>query len=107
MYHGWICEIGKVEQVLSPPYHPYTEALLSAIPRMSDNSEISPIRLRGDPLDTARGMNCCRFHPRCPRKIGPICETENPPVLEASNNHQIGCHISLDDLKAMPSVISI
>ena len=107
MYHGWICEIGEVEEVLSPPYHPYTEALLSAIPRMEDNMERSPIRLKGDPLDKAHGMNCCRFHPRCPRKIGPICEIEKPPVLEVSKNHQIGCHISLDDLKAMPSVISM
>jgi len=105
MYHGWICEIGEVEEVLSPPYHPYTEALLSAIPRMENNADRASIRLRGDPLDKARGMSCCRFYPRCPRKIGPICETESPPFLRISQNHQIGCHISLDDLKTISSVI--
>lgn len=105
MYHGWICEIGEVQEVLSPPYHPYTEALLSAIPRVEDSSERSPIRLKGDSLDKAHGMNCCRFHPRCPRKIGTICETKNPAVLEVTKNHQIGCHISLNDLRGIPSVI--
>ena len=107
MYHGWICEIGEVEEILSPPYHPYTEALLSAIPRMEDSMERTPIRLKGDPLDKARGMNCCRFHPRFPHKIGSICETEKPPILEISEFHRIGCHIPLDDLKAIPSVISM
>ena len=105
MYHGWICEIGKVEEVLSPPYHPYTEALLSAIPRMEDNTGIARIRLRGDPLDKARGVSCCRFYPRCPRKIGSICESERPPFLRVSKNHQIGCHISLDELKTISSII--
>jgi len=105
MYRGWICETGTTEEVLTPPYHPYTEALLSAIPSIENAAGKHRIRLKGDPLDEATEMKGCRFHPRCPRKIGAICETKPPPILEISNSHRISCHLPLDDLKGVASMV--
>ena len=73
MYLGRICETGSVEALFEPPYHPCTEALLSAVPIPDPALEGSEIRLTGavpSALDPPAG---CRFHTRCPRKIGPIC----------------------------------
>ena len=73
MYLGRICETGSVEALFEPPYHPSTEALLSAVPIPDPALEGSDIRLTGavpSALDTPAG---CRFYTRCARKIGPIC----------------------------------
>jgi len=71
MYLGEVAEIGTTEEVFSPPYHPYTEALLSAIPEPDPLWEGDQIRLSGtvpSPIDPPSG---CRFHTRCPRVIKP------------------------------------
>ena len=102
MYQGTFCEVGSVDEVLQPPYHPYTQALLSAIPLPEpDSLARARIRLRGDPTSLTRAPRGCRFHPRCPKKLGPICEEVTPPVVEPSPGHRIVCHIPLDELKAM------
>jgi peptide/nickel transport system ATP-binding protein len=102
MYQGTFCEVGTVDEVLRPPYHPYTQALLSAIPLPEPDSIARPrIRLRGDPTALTAAAQGCRFHARCPKKIGRICEDVTPPIVEPSPGHRIACHIPLDELKGM------
>jgi peptide/nickel transport system ATP-binding protein len=106
MYRGTICEEGSTLELFHPPYHPYTEALLSAIPRLGDKgTETVRIRLRGDIRSMTHTSQGCRFHPRCFRKIGRICEERVPPVLEPTPGHRIVCHLSMEELRAVPSVI--
>ena len=106
MYLGQICESGPVEALFEPPYHPYTEALLSAAPIPDPTLERSDIRLTGtvpSALDPPAG---CRFHTRCPRKIGPICEQEAPPCRGETDGHRIYCHIDLAQLRTIEPVFS-
>jgi peptide/nickel transport system ATP-binding protein len=98
MYLGEIVEYGATNAVYHPPSHPYTEALISAIPVPDPTDEGGIIRLEGD-VPSARDIpSGCRFHTRCPRKIGAICEDENPPWVDAGDGHFIRCHIPVDEL---------
>ena len=107
MYLGQFCEVGPTEVLYSPPYHPYTEALLSAIPIPDPTIERTRIRLSGAVPSALEPPSGCTFHTRCPRKVGPICEQEPPPWREMADGHQIYCHISKDDLQAMEPIIKI
>ena len=101
MYLGQIAEEGATNDVYNPPWHPYTEALLSAIPIPDPTKTQGTIRLEGD-IPSARNIpSGCRFHTRCPRKIGVICEQEAPLFRDAGDGHFIRCHIEIDDLTAM------
>ena len=103
MYRGAIVEEGPVEDVLRPPRHPYTEALLSAIPEVGREAGRERIRLRGDGVEQGGPVTGCRFQHRCPRKIGAICETDAPPVRAVTSAHRIACHIQIGDLaRALP-----
>ncbi|NHN60003.1 MULTISPECIES: ABC transporter ATP-binding protein [Halorussus] len=100
MYLGTIAEIGTVEQVFGPPYHPYTESLLSAVPHADPDRETDRILLEGSvpsPIDPPSG---CRFHTRCPKKIGEVCEREVPELEEkrAGTGHEISCHLSVEEM---------
>ena len=105
MYLGQFCEVGPTERLYSPPYHPYSEALLSAIPIPDPTIERSNIRLSGAVPSALSPPTGCRFHTRCPRKVGPLCEQEPPPKREVSDDHAIYCHISMEELLAMEPVI--
>jgi len=105
MYLGRIMEMGKTDDVFSPPYHPYTEALLSAVPIADTRYEKKRIVLEGSPPSTTSPPKGCPFHTRCPRKIGPICETEVPAEAEAGDGHRIACHIPLAELSEVEPVI--
>jgi peptide/nickel transport system ATP-binding protein len=105
MYLGRIMETGKTEDVFSPPYHPYTEALLSAVPIADTRYEKKRIVLEGSPPSTTNPPSGCPFHTRCPRKIGAICETEVPAEIETGDGHRIACHIPMDELCKMEPVI--
>ena len=110
MYLGQIMEMGPAETIYAPPYHPYTEALLSAVPIPDPAAEQKSIRLSGNvpsALDPPKG---CRFHTRCPRRSmlpdgGKICETETPPWRQVKGKHHILCHIPIADLATIDSVI--
>jgi peptide/nickel transport system ATP-binding protein len=105
MYAGKIVEVGSTTAVLEPPYHPYTEALLAAIPLPDPvlaNRHHTAIK---SDVTTARADVGCPFHPRCSRKLGPICETVTPPVVAAAPGHSIVCHIPLRDLEKVPSAL--
>ena len=106
MYLGHIAEQGTTEEVFAPPYHPYTEALLSAVPVADTSVEKKRIILEGSPPSVMNPPSGCPFHTRCPRKIGTICETQAPPVREPSPGHRIACHISEEDLRQMEPVIT-
>lgn len=98
MYLGQIVEEGDTFHVYNAPSHPYTEALVSAIPEPDPNVKGKRIRLDGDVLSAAHIPSGCRFHTRCPRKIGTICEQQEPPWRDAGDGHHIRCHIPIDEL---------
>ena len=107
MYLGQICEIGPSEAIYAPPYHPYTEALLSAVPIPDPSVEQKHIRLSGSVPSALDPPSGCRFNTRCPRKIGQICEQEAPPWQESEDGHRIFCHIPLEELRQMEAVVTI
>ena len=106
MYLGKFCEVGPAEAVYAPPYHPYTEALLSAVPIPDPTAEQKHIRLSGTVPSALNPPSGCRFHTRCPRKLGEICETEEPPWQDAGSDHRICCHIPLEELRQVEAVIT-
>ena len=107
MYLGTIAEQGTTDEVFAPPYHPYTEALLSAVPIADTRIKKKEIVLQGDIPSAVNPPPGCPFQTRCPRKIGTICETEAPPVREFGPGHRIACHIDPAELEAMDPVITM
>ena len=98
MYLGRLVEIGSVEEIFRAPSHPYTAALLSAVPRPDPAAPARPIRLEGSVPSAQRPPTGCRFHTRCPQKIGRVCEEVEPPWQHASGTHSIACHIPIAEL---------
>jgi len=101
MYLAWLMEVGDVDAVFTAPQHPYTEALTSAIPTLDFDHPRRRIPLRGSIPSLADPPPGCRFQTRCPRKLGRICEVEEPPWRDAGDGHQIRCHIALDELERL------
>jgi peptide/nickel transport system ATP-binding protein len=99
LYLGRLLEIGPAERVFSGPHHPYTAALLSAVPGWSGG--IGPrMRLPGEIPSATRAPGGCVFHTRCPRKLGLLCEQLEPPLHPgAEPGHEIRCHIPAADLQ--------
>jgi peptide/nickel transport system ATP-binding protein len=97
MYLGRIQELGPTDDVFNGPNHPYTEALLSAIPSV-DGEATNRIRLDGEIPSPANPPTGCVFHPRCPRVLGDICATNEPPLREVSPGHAMRCHIPVEQL---------
>ena len=98
MYLGQLFEVGTANELFKAPFHPYTEALVSAIP-VADPSHEEKRVLLSDELPSAQNLPTgCRFHTRCPRKIGDICEEEVPPWRNDEHEHYIKCHIPIDEL---------
>jgi peptide/nickel transport system ATP-binding protein len=100
LYLGRVMELGDAETVFNPPHHPYTEALLSAVPTL-EGGERPRIRLEGEVPSAADPPSGCVFHTRCPRYLGPICEEEEPPLQEAEPGHFKRCHIPIDELRTL------
>jgi peptide/nickel transport system ATP-binding protein len=108
MYLGHVVELGSTDQVFSPPYHPYTEALLSAVPIADTRVEKNRIVLEGDIPSAMNPPPGCPFQTRCRWKSqvpGGKCDTEMPPVQKLAQGHQIKCHLSADVLSTMEPVI--
>jgi peptide/nickel transport system ATP-binding protein len=100
LYLGRIMELGPAEQVFSGPHHPYTEALLSAVPTLEDTGK-ERIRLEGEIPSAAHPPSGCVFHTRCPRYLGSVCEETEPPLHEREPGHAIRCHIPLEELRRL------
>jgi peptide/nickel transport system ATP-binding protein len=110
MYLGHVVELGTTDQVFSPPYHPYTEALLSAVPIADTKVTKQHIVLEGDIPSAMNPPPGCPFQTRCRWKSqvpGNLCETEVPPVRLLAQGHQIKCHLADDILANMEPVIQI
>ncbi len=105
IYLGELVEVGRTEDVLHPPYHPYTEALLSAVPLPDPTVKQATIRLEGNVPSPTNIPPGCRFHTRCPRHLGNICVTQRPPWQTAENGHRIQCHIPLEELQEIQEPI--
>ncbi|MDE0523726.1 MAG: ABC transporter ATP-binding protein [Boseongicola sp.] len=110
MYLGHVVEIGETDQVFSPPYHPYTEALLSAVPIADTSVEKQHIVLEGDIPSALDPPSGCPFQTRCRWKheVGDgLCDREVPPMRTLADGHEIKCHLSEDKLNTMDPVIKI
>ena len=101
LYLGRIMEIGPAETVYQGPQHPYTEALLSAVPSI-DGQRPDRIRLAGEIPSAANPPSGCVFHTRCPRRLSSgECESVEPPLAEVAPGHLMSCHIPIDQLQIL------
>jgi len=110
MYLGHVVEMGTTDQVFSPPYHPYTEALLSAVPIADTRVQKQRIVLEGDIPSAVNPPPGCPFQTRCRWKSqvpGGLCDREVPPVRTLEGGHQIKCHLPDAVLASMEPVIKI
>jgi peptide/nickel transport system ATP-binding protein len=101
LYLGRLMELGPAEVVFDGPHHPYTEALLSAVPEVDGTR--ARIRLEGDIPSVADPPTGCVFHTRCPRFLGDICVNQEPPLAEVEPAHHMRCHIPVDELRRLQS----
>jgi peptide/nickel transport system ATP-binding protein len=97
MYLGRLQEIGTTDQIFDGPHHPYTEALLSAVPSV-DGEPSRRIRITGEIPSPADPPSGCVFHTRCHRFIEGTCDVIEPPIIEIEPGHHIRCHIPADQL---------
>ncbi|MDX9851838.1 MAG: ABC transporter ATP-binding protein [Anaerolineaceae bacterium] len=112
MYLGQMMEKGPAEKIYSPPYHPYTEALLSAVPVIDPDAQQKRIRLSGNVPSAINPPTGCRFHTRCPRRNllpdgGKICAEQLPPWQNMGDDHHIFCHIDEETLRSFEPVITV
>jgi peptide/nickel transport system ATP-binding protein len=89
MYAGKLVELGNVEQIVENPLHPYTKALIEAVPDLWKEGTVKAIP--GYPPDLRNPPSGCRFHPRCPF-ADEKCRSEEPKLVEVSHNHFVACH---------------
>jgi peptide/nickel transport system ATP-binding protein len=107
MYLGTVAEAGPVARVFAPPYHPYTEALLSAVPVADPDRHGARLVLEGPlprPDERPRG---CPFATRCPRRLGALCDDTPPPVQHLADGHRLACHIPADELSRLQASLAI
>ncbi len=110
MYLGHVVEIGDTDQVFAPPYHPYTEALLSAVPIADTSVQKKHIVLEGDIPSAMNPPPGCPFQTRCGWKdkvADGLCDRELPPMRTLADGHEIKCHLPDQELASMEPVIKI
>ena len=100
LYLGRLMELGPAETVFEPPHHPYTEALLSAVPTI-EGAQRERIDLEGEIPSAANPPTGCVFHTRCPRFLGAICVEQEPPLAEVEPEHFMRCHIPVEELREL------
>jgi peptide/nickel transport system ATP-binding protein len=101
-YLGRLMEIGPAEQVLAGPHHPYTAVLLSAVPTLDGTPGVR-IRLDGEVPSAIDPPAGCVFHTRCPRRFGPVCDREDPPLRPIGEHHLMRCHLPAEQLDRTPA----
>ena len=92
MYVGKLVEMAETDALFSKPLHPYTEALLSAVPKPDPRVRRKRILLEGDVADPANPPTGCYFHPRCAYSDGDRCKYEEPALRELTPDHFVSCH---------------
>ena len=95
MYVGKIMEVGQADEIYQGPRHPYTEALMSAVPVIDPDVKPERILLQGDVPNPANAPSGCTFHPRC-RYAKKICSQEEPPLEDIGDEHYVACHFADD-----------
>ena len=104
MYVGQLAEMATTRQLYQEPKHPYTEALLSAIPKPDPRNRTDRIILEGDVADPANTPSGCYFHPRCPY-VQDRCKTETPPLRKIEGDRIVACHFAEElDLKGIAKI---
>jgi peptide/nickel transport system ATP-binding protein len=103
LYLGRLMELGPAGSVFDPPHHPYTEALLSAVPTI-EGEQRTRIALQGEIPSAADPPSGCVFHTRCPRFLGEICVTQEPPLQEVEPEHAMRCHIPVAELRRLQNI---
>lgn len=103
VYLGQVLESAPAAAIFAPPHHPYTEALLCAVPLLDLEATQTRVRLEGDLPSPTNLPSGCRFHTRCPRFLGEICKTQEPPWQDAGPDHRIRCHIPAAELWRLQS----
>lgn len=93
MYVGKLVEVAPTDKLFATPRHPYTEALLSAVPKPDPRLRSQRIILEGDIADPANPPSGCYFHPRC-RYVAPVCRENAPELRELSPGHSVACHLA-------------
>ena len=89
MYAGTLCEVALVKDLFNEPAHPYTQALLDSVPKLTSEGELTTIA--GSVPNLVAPPLGCRFHPRCHR-ANQICKAEKPQLVNISDTHQVACH---------------
>lgn len=97
LYLGRICEIGPVDKVYHPPFHPYTDILIDAV--LEPDPDAKPTIAVEEIVTFFPPDQGCPFQHRCPRRIGDICDREIPPIRKPSLGHSIYCHHEIDELR--------
>lgn len=97
LYQGRLCEVGPVDAIYAPPFHPYTETLVGAV--LEPDPDTEPVLLAGDTPESSPPAQGCPFQRRCPHRLGDICDMESPPWQAQSDGHMIRCHIPLAELE--------
>jgi len=95
MYVGRLVEMANAEALYNNPMHPYTEALLSAVPKPDPRNPAKRVPLTGQVPDPSNPPSGCYFHPRCPYARD-VCETETPELRELGPDHFVACHLAED-----------
>lgn len=106
MYLGRIMEQGRTADIFSAPYHPYTEALLSAVPVADPDVEKRKVVLKGELPSPSNPPKGCPLSTRCSYAIVGTCDQRLPAVQDFGNGHQIACHLPREELLAMKPILS-
>ena len=93
MYLGKIMEMSEAEKIVYDPLHPYTKALITAVPIPDPNAKRSEAVIKGEIPSPINPPSGCRFHTRCPSYIGDICRTKEPELLDVGGEHYVACHL--------------
>jgi peptide/nickel transport system ATP-binding protein len=101
MYLGTLVDLGPAATIFEPPHHPYTEALVSAVPTLPSDEQRPRITIYGPLPSASRPPSGCRFHTRCPRFLGDVCRTMEPPWQDDGRGHRYRCHIAPRDLAGL------
>jgi peptide/nickel transport system ATP-binding protein len=93
MYLGKIVERGQTEDIIYEPLHPYTVALINAVPVPNPESKRAEVVIKGEIPSPINPPSGCRFHTRCPKYIGDICRTKEPPLINVGKDRYVACHL--------------